>query len=241
MDNLEKMLFREPLTGQEFIATREDLVSSFLELSLMLKSKEDGFVTINDLIDILNKNINCDLKKVKNESDFVWYKSLVNNELIEVETINALSLDETRACERLHYISKPVSRTLFKIGGITMTVKDIYESFNDDQKDVVNVIVSIAVKDNNHKKNIEIGALKRKIKRLEKENSNKSEIKTNQDRFAEIVRTMKPEGLAEYLSNDIFVCEQNCPICDKYGYDRCPEGVTCEEAIIKWLKEEYSE
>lgn len=61
---------------------------------------------------------------------------------------------------------------------------------------------------------------------------------TNQDKLAEIVRTMKPEYLAEYLSNDIFVCEQNCPIYDKYGYDGCPEGVTCEEAIIKWLKEE---
>lgn len=62
--------------------------------------------------------------------------------------------------------------------------------------------------------------------------------KTNQDKLSEIVRTMKPEYLAEYLSNDIFVCEQNCPIYDKYGYDRCQEGVTCEEAIIKWLKEE---
>ena len=61
---------------------------------------------------------------------------------------------------------------------------------------------------------------------------------TNQDKVAEFVRTMKPENLAEYLSDDIFVCEQNCPIHDKYGYDRCPEGVTCKEAILKWLKEE---
>ena len=63
---------------------------------------------------------------------------------------------------------------------------------------------------------------------------NSVERRTNQDKLAEMVRTMDPERLAEYLSNDIFVCEQNCPI----GYDRCPEGVTCEEAIIKWLKED---
>jgi len=61
---------------------------------------------------------------------------------------------------------------------------------------------------------------------------------TNQDKLAEMVRTMDPEHLAEYLSCDIFVCEQNCPICDVYGYDRCPEGISCEEAIVNWLKED---
>ena len=69
-------------------------------------------------------------------------------------------------------------------------------------------------------------------------NENSKSNCINQNKVAEIVRTMNPERLAKYLSNDIFVCERNCPIYDKYGYDRCPEGVTCEEAILKWLKEE---
>lgn len=117
MDKLEKILFREPLTGQEFVATREDLVSSFLELSLMLRDPENnGFVTINDLITILNKKIGCKLKTIVNEFDFVWYRSLLNDcDLIEAETVHALSLDNTKACERIHYISRPLKFQYWKV------------------------------------------------------------------------------------------------------------------------------
>lgn len=131
----EKILFREPLTGQEFIATREELVSSFIELSSMLKDPEEcGFVTINNLIDILNKKANCNLKKVENEFDFVWYRPLINNDLIDVETVHVLSLDETRACERLHYISKPVSYTFSSID----TFGWIHDTENQGSQKMIN-------------------------------------------------------------------------------------------------------
>ena len=50
-----------------------------------------------------------------------------------------------------------------------MTIKDIYESMTEDQKMVTCFIVNTAVHDVEVKKNYEIGALKRKIKSLEKE------------------------------------------------------------------------
>lgn len=50
-----------------------------------------------------------------------------------------------------------------------ITVKDIYDSMNGDQKMVLCFIVGTAVHDAEVKKNYEIGALKRKIKSLEKE------------------------------------------------------------------------
>lgn len=51
----------------------------------------------------------------------------------------------------------------------SVTVKDIYDSMNGDQKMVLCFIVGKAVHDAEVKKNYEIGALKRKIKSLEKE------------------------------------------------------------------------
>lgn len=50
-----------------------------------------------------------------------------------------------------------------------MTIKDIYDSMTEEQKEVVCVIVYKAVHDVKVEKNREIGALKRKIRRLEKE------------------------------------------------------------------------
>ena len=50
-----------------------------------------------------------------------------------------------------------------------MTVKDIYESMTEEQKEVTCVIVQEAVLKVRKEKNREIGALKRKIRRLEKE------------------------------------------------------------------------
>ena len=50
-----------------------------------------------------------------------------------------------------------------------ITVKDIYESMTGDQKMVLCFIVGTAVHDTEVKKNYKIGALKRKIKSLEKE------------------------------------------------------------------------
>ena len=62
--------------------------------------------------------------------------------------------------------------------------------------------------------------------------------KTNQDQIAENVRTMDPEALADWLSCDIFVCEDRCPVYDKYGYSKCPKGKMCRDSILEWLKEE---
>ena len=50
-----------------------------------------------------------------------------------------------------------------------MTVKDIYESMTEEQKEVVCVIVHETARKVEKEKNREIGALKRKIRRLEKE------------------------------------------------------------------------
>lgn len=50
-----------------------------------------------------------------------------------------------------------------------MTVKDIYDSLDEEQKDLVSIVVSIAVRNKEKEKNREIGALKRKIRKLEKE------------------------------------------------------------------------
>lgn len=50
-----------------------------------------------------------------------------------------------------------------------MTVKDIYESMTEEQKEVTCVIVQEAVLKVRKEKNREIGALKRKIRKLEKE------------------------------------------------------------------------
>lgn len=50
-----------------------------------------------------------------------------------------------------------------------MIIKDIYDSMTEEQKSVVCFVVSEAVHNVEVKKNREIGALKRKIRRLEKE------------------------------------------------------------------------
>ena len=49
-----------------------------------------------------------------------------------------------------------------------MTIKDVYDSLNEEQKDLVDIVVWRAVKDMENKKNREIGTLKRKIRKLEK-------------------------------------------------------------------------
>ena len=67
----EKCLFFERITAQSFVASKEDIVKSFLELSA--RRREEQYVTINDLIDILNKNTGNQLKKIDNEFDFAWY------------------------------------------------------------------------------------------------------------------------------------------------------------------------
>ena len=64
---------------------------------------------------------------------------------------------------------------------------------------------------------------------------------TNQDKIAEIVRTMSPEKLAGILSGDnwetdIFNCD-DCPVRASYEDNSCPEG-TCRDIISKWLKED---
>ena len=56
-----------------------------------------------------------------------------------------------------------------------MTIKDVYDSLNEEQKDLVNIIVSIAVRNKEKEKNREIGALKRKIRKLEKTIENKED------------------------------------------------------------------
>ena len=64
---------------------------------------------------------------------------------------------------------------------------------------------------------------------------------TNQDRIAEMVRTMDPIKLAKILSGeykmDIIECYRRCPVEKDRGYI-CPEGKTCFEGVLEWLKED---
>ena len=136
-----------------------------------------------------------------------------------------------------------------------MTIKDIYEGFNDDQKATVHAIVALAVKDSTKKKNLQIGALKRKIKRLETENSNKPEAKTNQDKFAEIIKKMDPKVLTEFWTSHTYVedCDEcpaheycnKCMLYSEDGWDRVPdengEILECQDIFERWLKEKTSE
>lgn len=75
--------------------------------------------------------------------------------------------------------------------------------------------------------------------------------RTNQDKLAEIVRTMDPKDIAKFITHtDSDFCYK-CPAsdyCDKHilysedGWDRIPdengETLSCEEIFERWLKEE---
>lgn len=56
---------------------------------------------------------------------------------------------------------------------------------------------------------------------------------TNQDKLAEMVRTMDPEILAKYIRESV-VCGEDCPVMD---ICKPKKGETCYDLIEKWLKE----
>ena len=60
---------------------------------------------------------------------------------------------------------------------------------------------------------------------------------TNQDKIAEIVRTMDSERLAEIISEEVICLPDSCP-----AWDFCTEhehsDITCRTVFEKWLKEE---
>lgn len=60
------------------------------------------------------------------------------------------------------------------------------------------------------------------------------EVKTNQDKLAEMVRTMDPEILAKYIRESV-VCGEDCPVMD---ICKPKKGETCYDLIELWLKED---